>query len=137
MKRLCVYGVLFLTISSSSIFSSTRCMCSIRLRLHKQRDQSFAFEAAPFESEENKGKTPEWTFVRIGHLSSKVVSKGDGENPGGDGTEDWKMGVFAASPIEQVCEHIHHLHHLSSLISLPLLYLSHSHSYLSPAPALE
>eukprot|EP01102_Stenamoeba_stenopodia_P020724 TRINITY_DN8189_c0_g5_i2.p2 TRINITY_DN8189_c0_g5~~TRINITY_DN8189_c0_g5_i2.p2 ORF type:complete len:266 (+),score=66.21 TRINITY_DN8189_c0_g5_i2:35-832(+) len=102
--------------SSSNTTNNNDTIVNIRLRLHKKKDHSFAFEAAPFDPNNSNDSAPvEWTFVRIGHLSSRIVSKG--ENPGGDGEEDWKMGVFAASPIEQAgCEALFHYLRIGPLV---------------------
>ena len=73
--------------------------CSARLRVHKiLQSSSVVIEAAPIDSNE-------FHFIRIAHLSSKSIHKGDEltdfERNGTDDETSWKVGPFSASVTQQ------------------------------------
>lgn len=74
--------------------------CSARLRVHKVlQSSSVVIEAAPIGSDD-------FRFIRIAHLSSLAVHKGNEltdleRNGSGDEEMDWRMGPFAASVTQQ------------------------------------
>lgn len=73
--------------------------CSARLRVHKiLQSSSVLIEAAPIGSDD-------FHFIRIAHLSSKAIHKGDEltdfERNGTDEETPWQVGPFSASVTQQ------------------------------------
>jgi regulation of enolase protein 1 (concanavalin A-like superfamily) len=73
--------------------------CSGRLRVHKVlHSSSIVIEAAPIGSND-------FHFIRIAHLSSRAIHKGDEltdfERNGTDHESDWRIGPFSASVTQQ------------------------------------
>lgn len=73
--------------------------CAARLKVHKiLQSSSIVVEVAPIGSDD-------FRFIRIAHLSSLAIHKGDEltdfERNGTDQETDWKIGPFAASVGQQ------------------------------------